>query len=66
MNNIGAAMLWLKANPDMIILIGVVFLVVATVIDAKLRNKSVLYMIGSVAALTAAGVLFGVFLVYLK
>ena len=66
MNNIGAAMLWLKANPDMIILIGVVFLIAATVIDARSRNKSVLYMIGSVATLTAAGVLFGVFLVYLK
>ena len=41
MNNIGAALGWLKANPDIIVLIGVVFLVGATLVDAKKNKKSI-------------------------
>ena len=66
MNNIGAALLWLKANPDMIFLISSVFLIAVTVVDARHRNKSVWYVIGSVATLAATGVLIGVLFVYLK
>ena len=66
MNNIGAALGWLKANPDMIVLIGVVFLVGATLVDAKKNKKSIWYVVGSVATLTVTGVLTGVFFAYFR
>ena len=66
MNTTGAALSWLKANPDMIVLIGVVFLVGATLVDAKQNKKSIWYVVGSVATLTVVGVLTGVFFTYFR
>jgi hypothetical protein len=60
MNNIGDLLHWLKANPDMLVLIGVAILVVCAVIEAKKKGKNVWYVVGSVFTLASAGLLIGV------
>ena len=59
MNNIGDLLHWLKANPDMIILIGLCFIGAAAFSSLKTKGKSAWYAIGSIVTLGALGVLVG-------
>ena len=60
MNNIGDLLHWLKANPDMIILIGVCFVSIAAFSSMKKKGSSFIVTIGGIVTLGALGVLAGV------
>ena len=60
MNNTGAILHWLHSNPDVIMIIGILFLTVSIAVPAVQKGKSVLYIAGSIVTMAAVGILIGV------